>query len=107
MDPVTTDILEHCRTSPRREVCGVVSSAGAVYPIRNVAASPNDFTFSKRDYYTALSAMKAKGESLSAIYHSHVNGNPELTPADKETMERFECDFILVTGGVVRRFTYE
>lgn len=107
MNEIDTNILTACRAERTREACGIVSTQGYVYPVRNVSSLADDFVFSKSDYYTALGAMKASGDSIKAIYHSHLNGNRDLSPADIVTMERFKCDFVLVVGGTVRWFDYE
>lgn len=104
---VEKELVEISLASPKREVCGIIGSDGKVYPIKNVARSDNDFVFDKGEYFYTLSKLKRAGVTVAAIYHSHVNGNHNLTESDLLSMSRLKCTFILIVGDRVRWFNYE
>jgi proteasome lid subunit RPN8/RPN11 len=96
-------IYEHAASSPFREVCGVVSTRGVVYPIENVSGNPSDFIFSKRDYAKAVAAVARDNDTIKCIYHSHWNGDPTPSKADREACARVGIDYLIVAGN---KFTY-
>ncbi|HYW91715.1 MAG TPA: M67 family metallopeptidase [Gammaproteobacteria bacterium] len=69
-------VLEHARTSPRREVCGLIArdrnGRWRRYPVDNVADQPEvAFEMDPRQQIGAFRRMRERGETLLAIYHSH------------------------------------
>ena len=82
------EILDHSRDAAPRECCGLIGGIGArtqtVYPTRNVAADPLiTYEASPEDLFAAQRAMRARGEELLAIYHSHPrSANPQPSATD-------------------------
>ncbi len=74
--PLINTLLHEAQNSGEREVCGLVGSRdgkpATVYPIPNVA---NDgratFALDPEARKDALKKMRARGEDLFAVYHSH------------------------------------
>lgn len=75
---------------PEREVCGLIGAhagrAASRYPIPNHAANPRQrYTMDPVAQIAAFKAMRARGETLAAIYHSHPDGAP--IPSLRDTQE--------------------
>ena len=81
-------IISHARECSPHECCGLVGGINArtrtVYPLRNVAADPLiTYEASPEDLFAAQRAMRARGEELVAIYHSHPrSANPQPSETD-------------------------
>jgi proteasome lid subunit RPN8/RPN11/molybdopterin converting factor small subunit len=78
--------------SPREEVCGfVLASAGQlaeVVPLRNVAADrARGFAMDPGEVLSMLREGEGGRQSVKAIFHSHVEGGAELSPADRACLE--------------------
>jgi len=71
------ELFAHAREADPNECCGLVggNSDGAgqsVYRLRNLAANPLvTYEAAPEDLFNAQRAMRARGEHLLAIYHSH------------------------------------
>jgi len=82
------EIFDHSRDAAPRECCGLIGGIGArtqtVYPLRNVAADPFiKYEASPENVFAAQRAMRARGEELVAIYHSHPrSANPQPSETD-------------------------
>jgi len=70
-------ILAHAREDAPQECCGLIGGnasgkATSVYRTRNVALNPLvTYEAAPEDLFAAQRAMRARGEELIAIYHSH------------------------------------
>ncbi len=70
------EMMRHAREAVPHECCGVVggvgNKAGTIYMTRNVAAHPATiYEAAPEDLFAAQRTMRARGENLIAIYHSH------------------------------------
>ena len=70
------EMIEDARASAPAECCGLVGGRGAsalsVYPLRNVAPrAAARYEAAPEDLFAAQRLMRARGEQLLAIYHSH------------------------------------
>lgn len=82
-------LLHEAQRFPDREVCGLISASGQVpvrvIPVRNAATDARHlFEMDERELIDAMKAMRANGETLFAVYHSHPDGAPEPSLADIE-----------------------
>jgi proteasome lid subunit RPN8/RPN11 len=73
---MVNEILEHAVEENPRECCGLVGGAdrkpATIYRMRNVACAPLvTYETAPEDLFAAQRAMRARGEELIAIYHSH------------------------------------
>ena len=73
-------VLAHAESGFPLEVCGILGgSAGVVashYPMTNTDASNEHFMMDPKEQFAVVKALRASGQEMLAIYHSH----PE-TPA--------------------------
>jgi proteasome lid subunit RPN8/RPN11 len=73
---LTQQVLHHAQNTPNTEVCGLIGAKDnkpcSCYPIKNAAPQPDTaFLLDAQQHIAAQVAMREKGESLFAIYHSH------------------------------------
>ena len=85
---VHEQMLAHARRHPALEVCGLLGgdeagNAVGHYAVENVAADPRRrFLMQPEGQIAAMKRMRARGETLLAIYHSHPNGAAEPSVRD-------------------------
>jgi proteasome lid subunit RPN8/RPN11 len=91
---------------PEREICGLIGGragrAVSHYPIRNGAADPRQrYAMDPAAQIAAFKLMRARGETLAAIYHSHPDGVPIPSPRDARewTYPEALCLIVGLTGG--------
>lgn len=112
--PLATLLLGLAQKSPQQEICGLIgSNAGkplTVYPIANVAANTTgEFEMDPQQQISAFKAMRGKGESLFAIYHSHPQSPPVPSARDLEDLgypEALQLIISLNTKGVLEMRAY-
>lgn len=80
-------LLAHAQGSPGREVCGLVGardgSPVACYPVANVASEPGRlFQMDPAGQIAAMKAIRERGETLFAVYHSHPDAPARPSPRD-------------------------
>ena len=82
------EMLAHARAARPAECCGLVGGQGAVaqtiYRLRNVAPDPlTAYEGAPAELFAAQRSMRARGEQLLAIYHSHPRAaEPEPSETD-------------------------
>ena len=84
-------IEEEARNAFPRECCGLieglqrddVAEAMALHATRNLADRGDRFEIHPEDHFAALKAARANGRSLIGCYHSHPNGSPVPSAADR------------------------
>lgn len=91
---------------PEREVCGLIGAragrAVSHYPIPNGAADPRQrYAMDPTAQIAAFKAMRARGETLAAIYHSHPDVAPIPSPRDARewTYPEALCLIVGLAGG--------
>jgi proteasome lid subunit RPN8/RPN11 len=84
--------------SPQREVCGLIDSTGRVYPILNTALQNNHFQMSKQEYGLAVNTIKAAGNSITCVYHSHINGDATPSAADRLSQQALKIPYLIIAG---------
>ena len=81
-------MLEHVRRCAPEEACGLLGGKGdevnRVYPISNIARSPERFRMDPTQQVEALMQIDEWGE-LVGIYHSHPSG--PTTPSELDIKE--------------------
>lgn len=98
---VASEIRRHAQQSPGEEVCGLIGAdAGGArcYPVPNVARDkPHAFEMDPRGQIAAMRAMRARGEQLLGIYHSHPAGPPRPSLTDIVRHEYPDALYFIVT----------
>lgn len=75
------------RAHRRVEVCGFLGGSGdvarSIHPVTNIAHRPaRRFEMDPAEQIHAMKAMRARGERMLAIYHSHPDMPPEPSARD-------------------------
>lgn len=81
------EMFAHARAAQPEECCGLLGGSGDVaqscYRLRNVARDPvRAYEGAPQELFDAQRQMRARGEELIAIYHSHPRAND---PAPSES----------------------
>ena len=68
-------VLDHARGGFPLEVCGILGGSGGVvsshYPMTNTDASNEHFMMDPKEQFAVVKALRAAGEEMLVIYHSH------------------------------------
>ncbi len=85
--PIANEILGHAQSQPDDEVCGLIGRQDQThyrcYPIRNIATDRSHrYVMDPAEQIEALRQMRARHESLFAIYHSHPSSAAEPSETD-------------------------
>ncbi|GHU99705.1 Mov34/MPN/PAD-1 family protein [Bacteroidia bacterium] len=68
-------IIAQAREELPNEACGLLTGEGNVvaelYPMRNVDASPEHFSFDPREQFAVLKSARQSGQRIIANFHSH------------------------------------
>ncbi|HEV2864637.1 MAG TPA: M67 family metallopeptidase [Pyrinomonadaceae bacterium] len=86
-------MFEHASAAVPEECCGLLGGRGAeaasVYPLRNVAEDARAaYEASPEELFAAQREMRARGETLLAIYHSHPR-SADPAPSDTDVRLAF------------------
>lgn len=82
-------MVAHCVAEAPHEACGLLTGRGKVaarfVPLRNAQASETRYEADSRDLIEAVVDMRARGEAMLAIYHSHPRWEAVPSRTDLET----------------------
>ena len=87
---LTNQLLHLAQLSPDNEICGLIGADDtglpiSCYPVSNSAATPqNRYLLDSSQQIAAMTAIREKGETLFAIYHSHPQAPATPSAADLE-----------------------
>lgn len=69
------DIIAHAREGFPLEVCGILGGNGGavseIFRMTNTDESNEHFMMEPKEQFAVVKALRAKGLSMTAIYHSH------------------------------------
>lgn len=98
---LANDLIERARTDAPIETCGYLGEKeGAVsglYPLRNLDAAEDHFTLDPVEQFAAIRAMRAAGESLRAVYHSHPASPARLSEEDLKFTNDPEVSYVIIS----------
>ena len=105
MKTIEQTILDHAKQCEPQEACGLILSDPMMgerfyYPCQNIATDPLNF-------FEITPEEQIEAEKLGwieAIVHSHPNGEPVLSLADRQMFAHTDCDWLLVCDGKLQRF---
>lgn len=86
-----TRIEREARGALPRECCGLIEGvregelvrATRVHATRNIAADNDRFEIDPAEHFVLLRAARASGRTIVGCYHSHPDGNAELSLRDR------------------------
>ena len=102
---IESEILAYAKAQAPHEMCGFLlrdymDGKPFFYPCQNVAGDPEN-------YFEIAPEAQIEAEKLGwieAIVHSHPNGEPTLSLADRQMMSQSDSDWILVCDGKLHLF---
>ncbi len=99
---VAERLEREARAAAPYECCGFLAGCGdvvrSVYPLRNVAERPTvEYFADVQDVLAAFRAMRACGESLLGIYHSHPTSAAFPSPTDVERAYYPEAIYFIIS----------
>jgi len=84
--PLIDEMIAHARQDLPNEACGQLNGrdgdAITAHPVKNVEASPYRYSMDPLSMLKLENAREASGETLFAIYHSHVASEAYPSPTD-------------------------
>lgn len=112
---IVNQMLRLASQSPDAEICGLISGCGSefkrCYPIANIATDKRRFfDMDPKGQIAAMRAMRAAGEELKAIYHSHPTTPPLPSPIDIERHAYPDVLYLIIslnTKGVLEMRGYQ
>jgi proteasome lid subunit RPN8/RPN11 len=96
-------IISHARESAPHECCGLIGGKGdtsqTVYRTRNIAADRSvTYEAAPEDLFAAQREMRARGEELLAIYHSHPRATDPQPSATDIRLAYYPAAVYLIVG---------
>jgi len=97
------ELFARARASAPEECCGLLGGRGAraesVYPLRNAAKDARvAYEAAPEELFAAQRAMRARGESLLAIYHSHPRAADPVPSAADVRLAFYPAAVYLIIG---------
>ena len=101
------EVVAHARRDLPNECCGLLAGrlsegtgvVSARFAIGNDAASPTEYETNARDLLAAFRAMRASGDELLAIYHSHPTSPP--VPSKKDLVMNWSTEVVNVIVSLI------
>jgi proteasome lid subunit RPN8/RPN11 len=86
---VVVEILNHARSNPGEECCGLLAGRDGViaqaFPAQNVAEhAATAYEIAPKELFRIMREIRAVALELLGIYHSHPNGYNQPSPRDVE-----------------------
>ena len=79
-------VVDHARSGFPLEVCGILGGKDGVvashFPMTNTDASNEHFMMDPKEQFAVVRALRAAGEEMLAIYHSHPESPPRPSQED-------------------------
>lgn len=108
-------IVDHAKREAPLEACGYLAGKDGVavmaYPLTNADTSENHFSPKPEEQFAAVRQMRAAGQRLCAVYHSHPCSEAEPSEEDIRLAYAPEISYVIISlaGGteMVRSFTIE
>ncbi len=99
---IVNQLLHFAQRAPEEEICGLISGdAGGFkhcYPVANVASDKRRlFHLDPKGQIDAMRRMRAAGEELVAIYHSHPHAPALPSPADIRESEYPDVLYLIIS----------
>ncbi|OGX28628.1 MAG: hypothetical protein A3B78_01985 [Omnitrophica WOR_2 bacterium RIFCSPHIGHO2_02_FULL_67_20] len=95
------EIITHCRSRYPKEACGILAGQGElvtrVYPMTNTEDSPIGYAMDPREQLHLEKTMRAQGERLVGIYHSHTASDAYPSSVDVGLAISPEVSYVLIS----------
>lgn len=102
-----TEIERQARAAVPRECCGLLEGVRErdsiqvrkLHETRNLACDVDGFEIDPADHFRALHEARAAGHEIVGCYHSHPNGETDLSQRDRETARDEQFVWLIVAIG--------
>ena len=95
------DMVAHSKSLAPIESCGYLSGKGTIVtrfiPMTNIDNSPEHFTFDPKEQFAAVKDVRANGEQLLSVYHSHPSSPARLSAEDIRLFNDPNTVYIIVS----------
>ena len=99
-------VIDHARAAYPNEGCGLLAGRHAAerfIPMKNVSPSAMHYEMDPAELIGILRDLRATGEELIAIYHSHPHGPAELSQTDIQRAHYPEAAQLIVSLAELER----
>ena len=83
---VIEQLLRHAKREAPLEACGYLAGQdgvlSAAYELTNIDQSCEHFSFDPKEQFATLRDVRARGQELAAVYHSHPASPARPSPED-------------------------
>ncbi|WP_280207565.1 MULTISPECIES: M67 family metallopeptidase [Brevibacillus] len=98
---VWKEMYLHCQAERPYEACGLLSGrngrAETIWRMANIDKSPVSFSMDLEQLQSVFHAIRARGERLVAVYHSHPTAPPVPSSEDIAFFSYPEAAYIIVS----------
>jgi [CysO sulfur-carrier protein]-S-L-cysteine hydrolase len=98
---IADKMTAHARAGLPNEACGYLGGANdtvtTFYPMTNVDASPEHFSFDPKEQFAVLKEARNKKEELIGVYHSHPETPARLSEEDIKLFNDSNPTYVIVS----------
>jgi proteasome lid subunit RPN8/RPN11 len=95
------DIISYAQRTYPNECCGFILESGIIYPAHNVVDSLYNKSLTSKNAFliddVSWNMASNQKSPIAGIYHSHPNGNPNMS-AEDEVMLHWENMYYVIVG---------
>jgi len=99
--PELEDIIAHARKAFPNEACGLLAGkdgrVSKVYRLTNTQRGAMRYAAPEKEQFEAARRMRADGDDMIGIYHSHPNVRPYPSSRDIEMAMHPECSYMIIS----------
>ncbi|MDD5270459.1 MAG: M67 family metallopeptidase [Candidatus Omnitrophica bacterium] len=99
--PELEDIIAHARKAFPNEACGLLAGkdgrVSKVYRLTNTQRGAMRYAAPEKEQFEAARKMRADGDDMIGIYHSHPNVRPYPSSRDIEMAMHPECSYVIIS----------
>ena len=100
-------LLDHAYKALPNECCGLLLANGTIHPANNVAHLLGDARLTQRTAFMidqdSWSKASNRESPIIGIYHSHTDGNADMSPSDRLYLNRPELCYLII--GITEQYT--
>lgn len=94
-------MVKHCQSELPNEACGYLAQSDSIidsiYPMTNIDASPDHFSFDPREQFAVVKQVRAAKQRLAVVYHSHPETPARLSAEDLKLLNDPNMVYIIVS----------
>ncbi|NQY75063.1 MAG: M67 family metallopeptidase [Candidatus Margulisbacteria bacterium] len=98
---ILDQMIQYSKDELPNESCGYLSGIESVvqdiYPMTNIDASPEHFSFDPKEQFAAMKSAREKQATLVACYHSHPSTPARLSDEDLRLLKDPNMIYIIVS----------